>query len=73
MSTKCYTLKKHSEMVFHDIENIKDKTLQADSNLERHLTVGQCTEDTDYTSYVIWLSGTASTVHVTLDKFFIGK
>lgn len=60
-------------MVFHDIENIKDKTLQADSNLERHLTVCQCPEDTDCTSYVIWLSRTASTVHVTLDKFFIRK
>lgn len=73
MSAKCFTLKELSEMVFHDIENTKDKMLEVDSDVERHLTVCQCTEVTHCTSYVIGLCRKASTVQVTLDKFFIRK
>lgn len=41
--SKNFTLKELSE-IFHDIESLKDKMLEADPNLERNMTVHQAVE-----------------------------
>ena len=61
------TLKEFSE-IFHDIESVKDKMLEADPNLVRSMTVHQHTAKILHIT--LYDEKEATTVQTTLNKYF---